>query len=136
MNRLNLAAAIYVYLALQGLVYGVDIMLRHGNDPAWPAHARYHVMVSGVHIVALALITGLLAIGGLRKARRTAWLALAVVSSVGWAAWPLARLLAGEPPPLFVQAVTGGSLVAALVALGVSYGPCFQAPHPQGPSQP
>mgnify|MGYP000679834826 CR=1 FL=1 len=45
-----------VHFALQGFVYGVDIMLRHGNDPAWPAHARYHVMVSGVHIVALALI--------------------------------------------------------------------------------
>jgi hypothetical protein len=125
MSRLKAAAAIFVYLALQGFVYGVDIILRHGLDRSWPAHARYHVVVSGIHIVSLAAITLVHAVGGLRKRRRTSWLTLAVVSTVAWAAWPIARLVAGEPPPAWVQLVTAGSLLLALFGLWLAYGPCF-----------
>jgi hypothetical protein len=124
-KKLNLAAGIFVYLALQGFVYGADIAVRHGFDRSWPAHARYHVVVSGIHIIALSLMTAVAAIGGLRRRRRAAWLTLAVVSTVGWAAWPAARAIAGEPPAGWVQLVTFGSVIAALVALGISYGPVF-----------
>ncbi len=125
MNRLNVAAGIFIYLALQALVYGLDIAYRHGFDPTWQPHARYHVFISGIHIIAMAGMTVISALGGLRKARRSAWLTLAMVCTVGWAAWPLARAVAGEPPPLWVQLVTGGSFVLGLVALYISYGPCF-----------
>lgn len=127
MKKLNLAAGIFVYLALQGFVYGADIAVRHGFDRTWPAHARYHVVVSGIHIIAMSIMTAIAAIGGLRKRRRAAWLTLMVVSTVGWAAWPIARLLAGEPPPGWVQLVTFGSAVAAFIALAISYGPVFDA---------
>jgi len=126
-KKLNLAAGIFVYLALQGFVYGADIAVRHGFDRGWPAHARYHVVVSGIHIVAMSLMTAVAAIGGLRKRRRAAWLTLAIVSTVGWAAWPIARVLAGQPPAAWVQIVTFGSALAALIALGISYGPVFDA---------
>jgi hypothetical protein len=127
MKKLNLAAGIFVYLALQGFVYGADIAWRHGFDRSWPAHARYHVVVSGIHIITLALMTAVAAIGGLRRRRRAAWLTLAIVSTVGWAAWPVARMLAGEPPAGWVQIVTFGSALAALFALAISYGPVFDA---------
>jgi len=126
MNRLKLATAIFLCLAAQGLVYGVDIVIRHGFDPAWPAHARYHVALSGIHIVTLALITAVAALGGLTKARRSAWIMLAIASTVGWSAWPLGRFVAGEPPPPLTIALTTGSLAAGLLALALSYGPCFR----------
>ncbi len=134
MGRRNVAAGIFVYLALQGFVYGADIVHRHGFDESWPQHARYHVVVSGVHMIAMALMTVVAALGGLRKARRSAWITLAIVSTVGWAAWPIARALAGEPPPFWVQLVTGGSFLAAAVALGLTFRDCFSPAPAAAPS--
>jgi hypothetical protein len=67
-----------------------------------------------------------MAIGGLRKARKTAWLTLAIVGTLGWLSWPIARAVAGEPPPVWVQMVTGLSGVAALIALAISWKPVFR----------
>lgn len=125
MTRIKVAAAIFVYLAVQGLAYGADIIHRHAFEPTWPAHARYHVMLNGLHVIVFALVTAVVAIGGLRKARRTAWITLAIVGTLGWLSWPIARAIAGEPPPMWVQLVTGLSGLAALVALGISYKPIF-----------
>ena len=126
MNRLNLAAGIFVYLAVQLTAYGADIIYRHGFDTSWPAHARYHVVVSGVHIIAMALMSAVVAIGGLRKRRRAAWTALALITTLAWLGWPIARFIAGEhPPPVWVLLVTGSSAVVAAVALVISYKPCF-----------
>src|SRR5207249_8850597 len=99
---------------------------RHGFDTTWPAHARYHVVVSGVHIIAMALMSGVVAVGGLRKRRRAAWTALAIITTLAWLGWPIARFIAGEqPPPTWVLLVTGSSALAAVVALAISYRPCF-----------
>lgn len=136
MKKLNLAAGIFVYLALQGFVYGVDIVQRHGYDRSWPAHARYHVVVSGIHIVAMSLVTAVAAIGGLRRRRRAAWITLAILSTVAWGAWPIARAIAGQPPPPWVQAVTMGSFAAALLALAISFKPIFDAEGLAGPARP
>ncbi len=131
MTRLKIAVAIFMYLAVQGLVYGIDIVQRHGFDQSWPAHARYHVTLSGIHIVTLAGITAVAALGGLLKARRSAWIMLAIASTVGWSAWPVGRFIAGEPPPPMVIAVTAGSFVAALIALALAWGPCFRGSAPE-----
>src|SRR5688572_28590030 len=112
MTRLRVATAIFLCLAVQGLVYGIDIVVRHGFAPAWPAHARYHVAFSGMHIVTLGSIAAVAALGGLSEARRSAWIMLAIASTVGWSAWPLGRFIGGEPPPPLTIALTTGSLVA------------------------
>ena len=125
MKNVKIASAIFVYLAVQGLAYGADIIYRHAFEPTWPAHARYHVMLNGLHVIVFALVTAVVAIGGLRKARRTAWITLAIVGTLGWLSWPLARAIAGEPPALWVQLVTGFSGLAALLALAISYKPIF-----------
>jgi hypothetical protein len=126
MTRLNVAAGIFVYLALQLTVYGADIIYRHGFDTTWPPHARYHVVVSGVHIIAIAFMSAVVAVGALRKRRRTAWTALAIITTLAWAGWPIARLVAGEhPPPLWVLLVTASSIVVAIIALAISFRPCF-----------
>lgn len=134
MGKLNLAAGIFVVLALLGAAYGVDIALRHGFDDSWPAHARYHLVVSGLHLVTLSLLTGAAAIGGLRRRRRAAWVTLAIVAPATWAAWPLARLVAGQPPPGWVQLLTLGAVLMALFALAISFRPIFDGD--RGPSRP
>jgi len=124
MKKLDVASWIFLGLALFGIAYGIDIASRHGFDQSWPAHARYHVVVSGIHIVVLSLVTAIMA-GGLRRRRRSAWITLAIVSTFGWAAWPIARSIAGEPPPGWVQLVTIGALGAAIVGLAISFRPIF-----------
>jgi hypothetical protein len=71
-------------------------------------------------------------LGGLLKARRSAWIMLAIASTIGWSAWPIGRFIAGEPPPPLTIAVTAGSFVAALIALALAYGPCFSRPAGSG----
>ena len=124
MKKLDVASWIFLGLALFGIVYGLDIASRHGLDQGWPPNARYHVVVGGIHVVVLSLVTAIMA-GGLRRRRRSAWVTLAVVSLLGWAAWPIARSVAGEPPPGWVQLVTIGALAAAVVALAISFRPIF-----------
>jgi len=125
MTKLNCAVAIFLGLSLLMLAYGIDIILRHGADPAWPGHARYHVTLSGLHMVTFSTMLVVAAVGGLRKRRRSAWIMLAIASTLGCASWPLARLLAGDPPPVSVQLHLGIALVAGLVGLALSGKYCF-----------
>src|SRR5258708_38087601 len=100
MTKLNCAVAIFLGLSLLMLAYGIDIILRHGADPAWPGHARYHVRLSGLHMVTFAPVLAVAADGGVRRRRRRPWVLLAVPSTLGRGWWPLARLFVGEPPPV------------------------------------
>ena len=125
MNRLNIGIAVFILIALEAIAYAVEIMFRHGFDTAWPTHARYHLMVSAVQIVAIAIVSVVIALTGLRKRSRDSWLALAVLSLITWAGWPLARLVTGEPTPAPAILFIAGCLAAVLVALALTYSPCF-----------
>ena len=129
MKKLDVASWIFLALAVFGFGYGLSLAFGHGADPSWPARARYQVVVGGLHMATLALVTAIMA-GGLRRRRRSAWITLAVVTTLGWAAWPLARLVGGEPPAGWAQIATTLAFAAAVVALGISFRSVFDGDHP------
>jgi len=127
MRKLNLAAGLFVALALLGLVCGVVVAIRRGYDDGWPSGARFQAVVSGIHIIVLSLVSAVAGVVGLRRRRRAAWFTLVIVGVIGWAAWPLASVLSGEAPAAWFSAVTFGALAAALFALAISFRPNFDA---------
>jgi nitroreductase len=129
MKKLDVASWLFLGLAVFGLVLGIEQTLGHGTNENWPAHARTTAVVGGLHIVALALVTGIMA-GGLRRRRRSAWITLSIVTTIGWAAWPIARVLVGDPQSAWEQIATTLALAVAVVGLGISFRSIFDADSP------
>src|SRR5438270_594677 len=127
MNKLNFAVAVFVFLALVLVLYAIDIIVGHSFDSSWPGHARYHVALSGLHLITFAAVIAVVAIDGLRRRRRSAWITLAIASILGTASWPVARAMVGDPPAWWVQSVFAVALLGSLLALALSYKECFAA---------
>src|SRR5262245_37430405 len=97
MKRAFSGMAIFGGLAALGIAYSVEVISRHGSDPAWPTHARYHLVVSAIHIIGMSLASLVLVWTSARKGSKPSWFALAILSLGAGIAWPVARWLTGEP---------------------------------------
>ena len=129
MKKLDVASWLFLGLAVFGLVHGAAQTFGPGVDPHWPGDARTVAVVGGLHMMTLGLVTAIMA-GGLRRRRRSAWIILLIVTTLGWAAWPLARLLVGDPQPAWTQITTTLALALAVIALGISFRSIFDADSP------
>jgi hypothetical protein len=83
-TKLNVAAWIFVVmafaLALQGIVDGLP---RHGLDPSWSDHARFHITWATANKVGFCLTVGIIALIPLRKAERWSWWVLVIFTVFG-----------------------------------------------------
>ena len=112
--------ASWVFLAVT--VYGViapfaDLIPKHAMDGSWPAHARFHVTWAAGKLLALALLTALIAWFPFRRGERWSWFALLIIAVLGIGGLVAASAWHMSGPPLHLYVVAGGSLAAMLVAL-------------------
>lgn len=99
----------------------VDLIPNHAFDASWPAHARFHVTMAASHMFALAAITALIAWFPFRERRRWSWFALAVFTVFGFGTIPLIAQWQGSGPPIVPFTLIVTALIAALIALALSW---------------
>lgn len=133
-NR-RLVVASWIFLAAS--VYGViapfaDLIPKHALDAGWPAHARFHVTWAAGKLLALALLTALIAWYPFRRGEPWSWFALAIVTVFGLGSLVAGSLWHMSGPPPHLYAIAALSVAAMLAALGYSWRPVFRG----GPEAP
>ncbi len=122
-NR-SLATASWIFVvvaaiaAIQGLADGLP---RHGVDPTWPDHARFHVAWATFSKVGFCLMTAAVARIPLRRAERWSWWALAAFVVLGMYSLMPAAIWQGSGPQEVFYVPLALTFVALLVALGLSW---------------
>lgn len=125
----RLKAASWVFIAAS--VYGIvspfaDLIPKHAFDEAWPAHARFHVTWAAAKLLALSLLTALIAWFPFRRGERWSWFALGVIALLGIGGLVVASLWHMSGPPAHLYAVAAGSLLATGGALAATWRPMFR----------
>lgn len=108
-------------LSVAGLCQGGMVTMEHLQEAAFPVHARFHAAVSGLYLLALAILALVLAWGPYRWDGKGAGLALVVTL----AATPIGVLIAaglvpeGAPPAwaLWLAAVTLATVVVIMLLM-------------------
>lgn len=91
----------------------------HVVDPAWPSHARFHVLQALLWIVALDLALVAVALGPLRRGASGSVTALAIGGLGAHGAYfsAMAALPEGRPPELSSHLILGGIALVYVIGL-------------------
>jgi hypothetical protein len=122
-NRaLNVSAWIFVgaatMVALQGVVDGLP---RHGVDPSWPDHARFHISYSTFSQIGFCLMTAAIALIPFRRAERWSWwVLLGFVIFGNFSLVPAALWQGSGPQSMFIIPI-GVAYAALIAALAMTY---------------
>lgn len=127
-RKLNAAAWTFVVIAciaaLQGLVDGLP---RHGVDPAWPDHARFHVTWATFSNAGFCLMAGAVALIPFRRAERWSWWVLLGFAILGNYSLIPAAIWQGSGPQQIFAIPLALAFTALLVALAMTWRVGFPA---------
>lgn len=95
----------------------LDLIPKHGFDPSWPEHARFHATWASAKFLALGLVVALIAQNAFRRGERWAWWAMATYLVIGVGGMIPAMLWHRDGPPLRPLIMTGVMALLMLIAL-------------------
>lgn len=121
-RRLRVASWVFLAASIYGVVAPfADLIRKHALDATWPAHARFHVTWAAAKLLALALLTVLIAWFPFRRGEPWSWFALLIITVLGIGGLVAASLWHMSGPPVQLYAIAAGSLLAMLVALAATW---------------
>jgi hypothetical protein len=104
--------------AIQGLVDGLP---RHGVDPTWPDHARFHVTWATFSKIGFCITTAAVALIPFRRAERWSWWTLLTFVVLGMYSLIPAAMWQGSGPQEIFAIPLALAYTALLAALAISW---------------
>lgn len=127
-RRLRIASWVFLAASIYGIVSPfADLIPKHALDASWPAHARFHVTWAAAKLLALALLTALIAWYPFRRGERWSWFALLIITVLGIGGLVAASLWHMSGPPAHLYLIAAASLAAMLGALWMTRREVFGA---------